>query len=46
MKDFVTINKKWPGVMDRLLTDRIPWENHKKWFSDRGTGIKSTLEIQ
>ena len=46
VKDFVTINKKWPGVMDRLLTDRIPWENHKKWFSDRGTGIKSTLEIQ
>ena len=46
VKDFVTINKKWPGVMNRLLTDRIPWENHKKWFIDRGAGIKSTLEIQ
>jgi len=46
VKDFVSINKKWPGVMSRLLTDRIPWENHKKWFSERGTGIKSTLEIQ
>jgi threonine dehydrogenase-like Zn-dependent dehydrogenase len=46
VKDFVTINKKWPGVMNRLLTDRIPWENHKKWFTERGTGIKSTLEIQ
>jgi threonine dehydrogenase-like Zn-dependent dehydrogenase len=46
VKDFVTINRKWPGVMNRLLTDRIPWENHKKWFDDRGTGIKSTLEIQ
>jgi threonine dehydrogenase-like Zn-dependent dehydrogenase len=46
VKDFVTINKKWPGVMNRLLTDRIPWENHKKWFLDRGAGIKSTLEIQ
>jgi glucose 1-dehydrogenase len=46
VKDFVTINKKWPGVMNKLLTDRIPWENHKKWFTERGTGIKSTLEIQ
>jgi threonine dehydrogenase-like Zn-dependent dehydrogenase len=46
VKDFVAINKKWPGVMSRLLTDRIPWENHKKWFVERGSGIKSTLEIQ
>jgi len=46
VKDFVAINKKWPGVMNRLLTDRIPWENHKKWFVDRGATIKSTLEIQ
>jgi threonine dehydrogenase-like Zn-dependent dehydrogenase len=46
VKDFVAIDRKWPGVMHRLLTDRIPWENHKKWFGERGTGIKSTLEIQ
>jgi threonine dehydrogenase-like Zn-dependent dehydrogenase len=46
VKDFVTINKKWPGVMSKLLTDKIPWENHKKWFTERGSGIKSTLEIQ
>ena len=46
VKDFVTINKKWPGVMNRLLTDKIPWANHKKWFTERGSGIKSTLEIQ
>lgn len=46
VKDFVTINRRWPGVMNRLLTDRIPWDNHKKWFLDRGAGIKSTLEIQ
>ena len=45
VKDFVTIDRKWPGVMDRLLTDRIPWADHKKWFAARGTGIKSTLEI-
>jgi threonine dehydrogenase-like Zn-dependent dehydrogenase len=45
VKDFVAINKKWPGTMNRLLTDRIPWVDHQKWFSERGSGIKSTLEI-
>jgi glucose 1-dehydrogenase len=45
VKDFVTIDKRWPGVMNRLLTDRIPWADHKKWFDERGSGIKSTLEI-
>jgi len=45
VKDFVTIDRKWPGVMNRLLTNRIPWEDHKKWFTERGSGIKSTLEI-
>jgi threonine dehydrogenase-like Zn-dependent dehydrogenase len=46
VKDFVTINKKWPGTMSKLLTNRIPWQDHKKWFTERGTGIKSTLEIE
>jgi threonine dehydrogenase-like Zn-dependent dehydrogenase len=46
VKDFVTINKKWPGVMSKLLTNRIPWQDHKTWFTERGSGIKSTLEIQ
>jgi glucose 1-dehydrogenase len=45
VKDFVTIDKKWPGALARLLTNRIPWENHKTWFTERGGGIKSTLEI-
>jgi threonine dehydrogenase-like Zn-dependent dehydrogenase len=45
VKDFVTIDKKWPGALGRLLTNRIPWENHKTWFTERGSGIKSTLEI-
>jgi threonine dehydrogenase-like Zn-dependent dehydrogenase len=45
VKDFVTIDKKWPGTLIRLLTNRIPWEDHNGWFSERGTGIKSTLEI-
>ena len=46
VKDFVAINKKWPGVMSKLLTDRIPWQDHKKWFTERRSGIKSTLEIE
>ena len=45
VKDFVAIDRKWPGVMNRLLTDRIPWADHKKWFVQRGATIKSTLEI-
>jgi len=44
-KDFVTIDRKWPGALSRLLTNRIPWENHKSWFNERGAGIKTTLEI-
>jgi threonine dehydrogenase-like Zn-dependent dehydrogenase len=45
VKDFVAIEKKWPGVLAQLLTTRIPWEQHRKWFTERGTGIKATLEI-
>jgi threonine dehydrogenase-like Zn-dependent dehydrogenase len=45
VKDFITIEKKWPGALGQLLTNRIPWENHKTWFTERGGGIKSTLEI-
>ena len=41
----MTIEKKWPGVMHRLLTNKIPWQDHKTWFNERGSGIKSTLEI-
>jgi threonine dehydrogenase-like Zn-dependent dehydrogenase len=45
VEDFVTIEEKWPGTLHRLLTNRIPWQDHKTWFSERGSGIKSTLEI-
>jgi hypothetical protein len=45
VKDMVTIDRKWPGALKRLLTNRIPWENHKTWFTERGSGIKATLEI-
>jgi glucose 1-dehydrogenase len=45
VKDFVAIEKKWPGVLSKLLTNRIPWDQHKTWFTERGSGIKATLEI-
>jgi threonine dehydrogenase-like Zn-dependent dehydrogenase len=45
VEDFVTIEKNWPGALSRLLTNRIPWQSHKTWFSERGNGIKTTLEI-
>lgn len=45
VEDFVTIEQQWPGTMTRLLTNRIPWQDFKGWFTQRGSGIKSTLEI-
>ena len=45
VRDFAAIDRQWPGVLSQLLTDRIPWVDHKRWFSDRGDDIKATLEI-
>ena len=45
VKDFMTIEKKWPGVLKQLITNRLPWGDFHSWFGQRGTGIKSTLEI-
>ena len=45
VEDFVTIEQNWPGALSRLLTNRIPWQDYKTWFTQRGTGIKATLEI-
>ena len=45
VKDFLIIEKKWPGAMKRLLTNPIPWQDHRTWFTERGTGINATLEI-
>ncbi len=45
VEDFVTIEQNWPGVSNRLLTDRIPWQDYNTWFTQRGSGIKATLEI-
>lgn len=45
VEDFVTIEQNWPGTMTRLLTNRVPWTDFNSWFTQRGSGIKSTLEI-
>ena len=44
VEDFVTIENRWPGTLSRLLTNRLPWQNFKTWFTERGGGIKTTLE--
>jgi threonine dehydrogenase-like Zn-dependent dehydrogenase len=45
VRDFVAIEKQWPGVLRRLLTNPRPWQDYQQWFTARGTGIKDTLEI-
>jgi threonine dehydrogenase-like Zn-dependent dehydrogenase len=45
VEDFVKIEEMAPGALSRLLTNRIPWEEFSTWFKDRGSGIKTTLEM-
>ncbi|MFQ5777150.1 MAG: glucose 1-dehydrogenase [Terriglobia bacterium] len=45
VEDFVAMEKKWPGVLAKLITHRLPWGNFKTWFTERGVGVKTTLEI-
>ena len=45
VKDFTVIEKKWPGVLKQLITTRLPWDQYSNWFGQRGSGIKTTLEI-
>lgn len=37
--------KKWPGVLEQLITTRLPWTDFSKWFNRQVSGIKTTLEI-
>jgi glucose 1-dehydrogenase len=45
LKDFRTIERKWPGVLEQLITTRLPWDQFKNWFGTRDRGIKTTLEM-
>jgi threonine dehydrogenase-like Zn-dependent dehydrogenase len=45
VKDLATMQEKWPGVIGRLITAKLPWDRYRDWFGGRGAGIKTTLEI-
>ena len=45
VKDLASLQKKYPGVVARLITTRLPWEEFDQWFGQRRSGIKTTLEI-
>lgn len=45
VKDLGAIERTWPGVLARLLTNPIPWADHRTWFEHRGRDIKATLEL-
>ena len=45
VKDLVVIERKWPGVLKQLITTQLPWDQYNSWFGQRGSGIKTTLEI-
>jgi threonine dehydrogenase-like Zn-dependent dehydrogenase len=44
-KDFVKIDRRCPGALEKMITNHLPWEQHRQWFNERGVGIKTTLEI-
>lgn len=37
--------KKWPGTLARLITNRLPWTEYAPWFNRQVQGIKSVLEV-
>ncbi len=45
VEDFESIEKARPGALQKLLTTRLPWEEYGKWFGQKRSGIKTTLEI-
>jgi glucose 1-dehydrogenase len=45
IKDLGLIERKWPGVLQQLITERLPWEQYRLWFGQKRAGIKTTLEI-
>jgi threonine dehydrogenase-like Zn-dependent dehydrogenase len=45
VKDLSTLQRKYPGVLAKLITTRLPWEDFGQWFGQKRSGIKTTLEI-
>lgn len=44
-RDFVEIEKKWPGVLAKVITAHLPMASFQDWFDRKVTGIKTTLEF-
>ena len=45
LTDLTVIERKWPGVLNQLITTRLPWDQYHRWFGKERSGIKTTLEI-
>jgi glucose 1-dehydrogenase len=45
VEDLEAIERQWPGTMNRLITNLVPWQEFDRWFSGKPQGIKTTLEI-
>lgn len=45
VRDIAAMQRKYPGVLAQLITQRLPWQEYRQWFGHRGAGIKTTLEI-
>jgi len=45
INDMAVMEKKWPGVLERLITTRLPWTKYGQWFGAARHGIKTTLEV-
>lgn len=44
-RDFVEIEKKWPGVLAQMITAHLPLASFQDWFDRKVKGIKTTLEF-
>ncbi|MGH9327704.1 MAG: glucose 1-dehydrogenase, partial [Terriglobia bacterium] len=45
VEDFQSIEKSYPGMLPKLITSQLDWKDYGKWFGQKRSGIKTTLEI-
>jgi glucose 1-dehydrogenase len=45
IRDLVSTQKKYPGVLAQLITERLGWDQYRRWFDGRASGIKTVLEL-
>lgn len=46
VKRFHDLEKKWPGIVGKLITDRIPLERYREGFSEGRQGIKTVVYFE